>query len=147
MREGVLQPHARNDRERFLPHRPGLFRVDAKSSHFNEGGRAPSAEFDPAIAENVEDRSPFRDANGMIVLRGQERHRVADADGSGSLRNCAVEHLRRWTVGELRQKVMLDRPKILKAHLLGQHHLGNHLFIGILDDARVMRFGDLNLVH
>ena len=83
----------------------------------------------------------------MIVLRGQERHRVADADGSGPLRDCAIEHLRRWAVGELRQKVVLDRPKILKAHLLGQHHLGNHLFIGVLDDAGIVRFRYLNLVH
>ena len=75
MREGVLQPHARNDRERFLPHGPGLFRVYAKSSHFNEGGRAPGAQLNPAIAENVENRGPFREYDVLAEANAERPKR------------------------------------------------------------------------
>jgi hypothetical protein len=72
---------------------------------------------------------------------------MADADGAGPLRDRAIEHLRRRTVGEFRQEVMLYRPKILEPHFLGQHHLRNDLLIGVLDDARIVRLRNLDLVH
>src|SRR5687768_8528245 len=70
MREGVLRPHARDNRDGLLPHRLRLFGINAEALHLDQRGGATGAQFGPPIAEDVEHRGALGDANGMVILGG-----------------------------------------------------------------------------
>src|SRR5215475_6205617 len=42
---------------------------------------------------------------------------------------------------------MLNRPEVVKPHLLSKHHLGNHLFVGVLHDPWIVWFRNLDFIH
>lgn len=93
-------------------HRARLLVGDAEAAQLNLRGRAPGADFDPAIAQDIQRRDALGDSNGVVVGEGQEHHRVTDADRAGALRDRAVQHFRRGRMGKADLEVMLDGPKV-----------------------------------
>ena len=90
-------------------------------------GRAPSADFDPAITQDIQRGYTLGDSDRVIVRKRQEHHRMADADLAGALRDRAVQHLGRRGVREADLEVMLDGPKVGEPHLLCTDHLIHHI--------------------
>ena len=95
----------------------GLRRVNLEAVHLDEGGGAPGSQLHAPVAEDVQHGGALGDADGVVVLRRQQRHGVADADALGALGDGAVEHFRRGAVGELPQEVVFHRPEVLEANL------------------------------
>ena len=114
--------------------------INLEAVHFDERGGAAGAQLHAPVAENVQHGGALGDADGVVVLRRQQGHGVADADALGALGDGAVEHLGRGTVGELPQEVVFHRPEVLEADLVGQVHLGQHLLVALRLDAGVMGF-------
>ena len=100
VRKRIFEPHPWDDRDGFFPHGLSLFWINAEAFHLDQRGRAACAEFDPAIAQQIEDRRTLRHTDRMIVLRWQQRDGMADPDGLGSLRDRTVQDLRSGTVGK-----------------------------------------------
>src|SRR5215831_3523484 len=83
----------------------------------------------------------------MIVLAGQQGDGVANANPLGALRESPVEDFRGRTVGKLPQEMVLYRPEVLEADLVGQLDLGHDLLVALLLDAVIVGFGYLNFIH
>src|SRR5262245_14074600 len=64
---------------------------------------------------------------------------MGDADILGTLGHCAVEHLRRRTVGVFFEEVVLDFPDVVKAEAVGQLDLRQRLPVGIVFTAFMPR--------
>ena len=101
VRKRIFEPHPWDNRDGFFPHGLGLFRINTEAFHLDQRGRAARAEFDPAVAQQIEDRRPLRHTDRMIVLGRQQRDGMADPDGLGPLRDRTVQDLRSGTVGKL----------------------------------------------
>ena len=147
VRKRVFGPHLRDHGNRFFPLRPGFIRVDLKPVHLNERGGTPGAQVHPAIAHNVQYRGPFGHPHRVVVLAGQQGHRVPDANPLGALRQGAVEHLWCRAVGEFPQKMVLDRPEVIEPDFVRELDLGHDLSVTLLLDALVVGLGNLNFVH
>ena len=126
---------------------PGLFRVHLETVHLNQRGGAASAQVHPAVTQNIENGGPLGDAHRVVVLPRQQGHGVPDADALGALGDSAVEDFGGRAVGELPQEVVLDRPEVVEADLVGQVHLGQHLLVAFRLDAGVVGFGNLDFIH
>src|SRR5215813_3677232 len=145
--KGVLGPHAGNHGDGFFPLGSGLLGVDLEAVHFDEGGGPPGPQIHPAIADDIEHRRPFGDADRVIVLARQQGDGVANANPLGALGESPVEDFRGRTVGKLPQEMVLYRPEVLEPDLIGQFDLGHDLFVALLLDAVIVGFGYLNFIH
>src|SRR4029453_6909889 len=83
----------------------------------------------------------------VIVLARQQGDGVANANPLGALGESPVEDFRGRTVGKLPQEMVLYRPEVLEADLIGQLDLGHDLLVALLLDAVIVGFGYLNFIH
>ena len=90
VRKRIFEPHPWDNRDGFFPHGLGLFRINPEAFHLDQRGRAARTEFDPAVAQQVEDRGTLRHTDRMIVLGRQQRDGMTDPDGLGPLRDRPV---------------------------------------------------------
>ena len=121
--------------------------VNLEAVHLDEGGGAARAQIHAAVADDVQHGGALGNADRVVVSAGQQGNGVADADALGALGDGPVQHLRRGAVGELPQEVVLHRPEVVKANIVGKLHLGHDLLVPVSLDARVVGFGDLDFVH
>ena len=122
-RELVLGPHARDETDGLLPHRPRLVGVDAETAELGHGDRPAGPHVQAALAQDVQGRRPLRHPGRVVEGDREQDHAVADADAAGVLGNRRQEDLRGRAVGEALQEVVLDAPHVVEADLLGQLHL------------------------
>ncbi len=83
----------------------------------------------------------------MVVLAGQQGHRVTDANPFGALRERTVQHLWRRAVGEFPQKMVLNGPEVIEPDVVREFHLGHDLIVTLLLNPLVVGFRNLNFVH
>ena len=121
--------------------------VDAVAPQLEAGGALADAEVDPAVGDEVHHRHRLGGAGGVVVVRDDLADAEADADALGLGRQRREEHVGGRAVGVLLEEVVLDRPGVVDAQLVGQ----DDLLGGLLDDAVlrlvVPRLGQLELVH
>ena len=115
--------------ERFLPHLAGVVRVDAEAFELGARRRAPGAELDAPVGDQVEHRRGLGGANGVVVRLGQQAHAVAEAHVLRLQRDGAVEHLGVRAVRVLLEEVVLDRPERVEAHLVAEDRLLDRVLV------------------
>ena len=122
----VFFPHAHDLGKGLVPHLAGsLHRVDAEAVHLHRR-RAPSgAELEAAFAEVVEHGHPFRDARRMVDRRCDVEDGRAHVDALGGGQNVGHEGLGVGQVRVLVEEVMLGRPRVLEARLVGGLDVGD----------------------
>ena len=76
-----------------------------------------------AAREDVERRGLLGDLDRMVELRHADHDAVADLDVLGHHRAGGEEQLGRRAVGIFLEEVVLDRPDMLEAQLVGELHL------------------------
>ena len=88
-----------------------LVRVDAEALQLGAGRRAPGADVDAPVGDEVEHGDRLGRADRVVVRLGHQPHAVAEPDALGPRRDRAVEHLRVRAVRELLEEVVLDGPE------------------------------------
>jgi hypothetical protein len=104
--------------------------VDVEALELGPGRRAPGAELDPAVGDQVEDGHRLGRADGVVVRPGQQPHAVADADVLRAGGDGAVQHLGVGAVRVLLEEVVLDGPERVEADLVAEHGLLDGLLVG-----------------
>src|SRR5262249_10477398 len=134
--ELVRLPDLRQHRERLLPHRPCLARVDSLPELL-VGIRAAGPELEPAVRQLVQHGGALCHVDR--VVRGQDRHAEADSDPARELAERAEQHLRARRAGEPGQKVVLHEPEVVESHPVGEDALLERLLVERVPlDARAL---------
>ena len=135
-RERVLHPHLRQHAHELVPRLLGVVGVGPEAAELGPRRRPGGAELEPAARDLVEGRGPLGDADRMVHLGHAHDGAVADADALRLRRHRGQEHLGRRAVRVLLEEVVLDRPHVIEAELLGQPALLEgvhvHLVLGHL---------------
>jgi hypothetical protein len=143
----VVRPGLDDVAECLAPHGAGLVRIDAEALQLGPGRRPAGAELDPAVADEVEDRHRLGGADRVVIGRRQQPHAVADPDATGARRDRAIEDLGIGAVGVLLEEVVLDRPKGMKADVVAEHRLLDHVFVRLVFLLLVPRPSHGNLIE
>ena len=109
--------------QRLLDLRRGELGVDAAQRHLLRGAAARGAEVEPAVGDDVEHRGALGHPHRVVVAERHAHRGVADADARRLRRHRGEEDLRRAHVRVLDERVVLDRPHAVEAHLLREHRL------------------------
>ena len=145
--EGLLDHHPRDDREQLLPLRALGLAVDAEPLELGAARRLAGAELDAPAGHEVEHRGGLGHPRGMLIAERQREDPEAQADALRALRGGAQEHARGARVRVLLEEVVLDLPRRVQAHAVGELDL----LEGLLDEPLLAvvapRAGDLVLVE
>ena len=121
--EALLRPHLGDGVDELVPALLGLVGVGPEAAELGPGGRAAGAELEPAAGEDVEHGGPLGDADRVVELGDADHDAVPDADVLGLHGAGGEEQLGRGAVRVLLEEVVLDRPHLVEAQLVGQAHL------------------------
>ncbi len=110
-------------RERLLHLRRGQLGVDAAQRHLLRGAAARGAEVEPAVGDDVEHRGALGHPDRVVVPERHAHRGVPDPDARRLRGDRGEEDLGRAHVRVLDERVVLDRPHAVEAHLLGEHRL------------------------
>ncbi len=120
---------------------------DVEAAQLHAGGGLPDAELGPAGGHQVQHADSLGGASRVVVQRDDLADAETDADAFGLGGQGGEEHLRRRAVRVLVEEVVLHRPGVVDAQLVGQHHLLD----GLLDQLQLIavmpRLGQLQLVE
>ena len=121
--EALLAPDPRQDPQCLLDLGIRVGDVDPEQTHLLLRRPSPCADIEPAAGEQVEHGQSLGDADGVIELERHQYAAVADPDPLRAGRDERQEDLRRGHVRVPRERVMLDSPDRVEAHLFREHRL------------------------
>ncbi len=102
---------------------------DQESAQFGFGCAGAGAEFDPAVAQQIERRDALGYARGVVDVGRRLHDAVADANVPGALAHRGEKYFGRRGVRVFFEEVMLGGPDVVVSALIGQ----NRLFQRILE--------------
>src|SRR5712692_10086328 len=111
---------------------PGFFslvRIGAETAKFGPGRRAPGPDFQPSPGYNVQSGGAFSDLYGMVELRDADHNPVPYADTLGAHCACGQKHFGGGAMRIFLKEVMLDRPHLVEAELVGKRHLFKRMVV------------------
>ncbi len=94
-----------------------------KSAQFGFSGARAGAEFDAAVAQQIERGDPLGDASGVIDVGRRLHDAVADTYVLGALAHGGEKYFRRRGVRVFFQEMMLGGPDIVISALIGKNRL------------------------
>ena len=109
--------------QRLLQLRRGELGVDTAQRHLLRGAAARRTEVEPAVGDDVEHRGALGDARRVVVAERHAHRGVPDADARGLRGDRGEEDLGRAHVRVLDERVVLDGPHPVEAHLFREHRL------------------------
>src|SRR5579885_742638 len=127
MLAGVLRHHRDDRLDRFLPDRALLVERHAERLEFGDTGALAGAEFDPAIADEVERRDALGTARRM--RRRQLHDPVTQADLLGALAGRTEKYFGSRGVGIFLEEMVLDLPGIVVAEPVGEFDLVQRILV------------------
>src|SRR5262249_30910492 len=125
-------PDRGNDIERLFPTRAGFFVGDAETAQLDLGCRAPGANLDPAVTQDIQRCNTLGNPYRMIVGKRAQHHGMPNTNDAGALGDRAVEHFRRRRMGKAGLKMMLHGPEMAEASLFRQVNLLEHLMENLI---------------
>ena len=151
-REGVVDEEAADHPERLVPHLAGLVDRDAERLGVVPGCAPARAEVHAPVGQNVERGRALGDPDRVIA--GEDDHAVPQPDARRPRREGRQEDLGGGAMGDLLVEVMLGRPVVVEADLLGEDGLGQrvpvdsmvHILAG-RPGLRRLHLGDQSELH
>ena len=131
--------HRHDGLHRLLPALALVAHPDGEGMELGRPRRLTHAELDAAAGDQIERGDALGDA--LRLVGGELHDAVAEADALGALARRGEEHLGRRAMGIFLEEMMLDRPDIVVAELVGELDLGQRIlqqriFAGLAPRAR-----------
>ena len=133
--EGLVAPGVADDLQRFVDLILGVLPLDTAERQLLFGGTPGRAQIEASLGDHVEHGRPLGHPNRVVVAEGHAHGPVTDPDPLGLSGHGSEEYLRGGHVRVLHQRVVLDRPDSVEAHLLGVDRL-----IDTVLDRRMLAF-------
>src|SRR5262249_294287 len=121
--EGFLHPHLGQAAHELVPALLGDIGIGAKAAELGPGRRSAGADMQTAARQQGERGGALGDLDGMIELRHAHHDAMADLDALGDHGTGRQEQLGRRAVRIFLEEVVLDRPYVVEAQLVGELYL------------------------
>src|SRR3954471_6850193 len=127
MLAAAVPEHREDGADRLLENLLLGFHVAAERGELGDGGALAHAEFDAAVAQQIQYRDAFGDAGGMIG--GELENAVPEPDVPGALAGGGEKGFRRRRMRIFLEEMMLHHPGVVVTATVGEFELRQRVLI------------------